>query len=137
MGSSNPKSIPGAVIQYSIAVHNLGPGNADVDSIVVTDNLPPQARLLFEAPSMDPLVFSDGPTPSGLSYSFTSLGVSSDDIQFSNDGGTTTVTPQVDPATGLDLTVPRINHLRINPKGSLAPSAQGPSFTLRFRMQID
>jgi len=137
MGGANPKSIPGAVIQFSIAVHNLGPGNADADSIVVLDTLPPEARLLFAVPSMDPLIFTNGPTASGLTYNFISLGDLNDDIEFSNDGGASTITPQVDPTTGLDLTVPRINHLRVNPKGTLVPSASGPSFTLRLLMQID
>jgi len=137
MGGSNPKSIPGAIIQFSIAVHNLGPGNADADSIVVADNLPPQARLLFDTSTMDPLVFTNGPTPSGLTYSFTTLGDSSDDVEFSNDGGATTVTPQFDPVTGIDQTQPRINHLRINPKGTLLPAPNGPSFTFLLRMKID
>jgi len=137
LGGTNPKSIPGAVIQFSIAVHNLGPGNADEDSIVVVDTLPSEARLLFATPSMDPIVFVEGPSTSGLTYNFVSLGDPGDDIEFSNDGGVSTVTPLVDPTSGLDLTVPRINHLRINPKGSLLPSATGPSFTLRLLMQID
>jgi len=72
-----------------------------------------------------------------LSYNFLSLGDVTDDIEFSNNGGASTVTPLVAPTTGLDLTVPRINHLRINPKGSLLPSDLGPSFTLRLLMQID
>ena len=137
LGGANPKSIPGAVVQFSIAVHNLGPGNADPDSIVVVDTLPSEARLLFATPSMDPLIFVNGPTASGLTYNFISLGSTGDDIEFSNDGGASTITPLVDPTTGLDLTVPRINHLRVNPKGTLVPSATGPSFTLRLLMQID
>ena len=93
--------------------------------------------MLFATPSMDPLIFVNGPTTSGLTYNFISLGSTGDDIEFSNDGGASTITPLVDPTTGLDLTVPRINHLRVNPKGTLVPSATGPSFTLRLLMQID
>ncbi len=137
LGGANPKSIPGAVIQFSIAVHNLGPSNADEDSIIIADSLPPEARLMFATGSMNPIVFINGPTASGLSYNFVALGDSGDDIEFSNDGGATRIVPLVDPITGLDLTVPRINHLRINPKGTLVPSPTGPSFTLRLLMKID
>ena len=135
MGSANPKSIPGAVIRFSIEVHNQGPG--DADGIVVVDNLPPQARLLFDTTTLDPIVFVDGATPSGLSYNFVSLGDAGDDIEFSNNGGTSTITPSVDLGTGLDTTVPRINHLRITPQGMLSPAASGPSFTLQLLMQLD
>ena len=125
------------MIQFSIAVHNLGPSNADEDSIIIADSLPPEARLMFATGSMNPIVFINGPTASGLSYNFVALGDSGDDIEFSNDGGATRIVPLVDPITGLDLTVPRINHLRINPKGTLVPSPTGPSFTLRLLMKID
>jgi hypothetical protein len=137
LGGANPKSIPGAIVQFSIEVHNQGPGSADADSIVVVDNLPPQARLMFDTGTMNPIVFVDGAPASGLNYSFGGLSDGSDDIEFSNDGGSTTTVPQVDGVSGVDTTVPRINHLRINPKGTLLESATGPSFTLQLLMRID
>lgn len=137
LGGANPKSIPGAVIEFSIAVHNQGPGSADADSIVVVDNLPPQARLLFDPLTQNPIVMIDGASASGVTYSFVSLSSVADDIEFSNDGGTTTVTPSFNLSTGLDTTVPRVNHLRINPKGTLVETSTGPSFTLRLLMQLD
>ena len=136
-GASNPKSIPGAVVEYTIAVTNSGPGSADADSIVINDLLPGEARLLFDPVSDDPLVFEDGAVPSGLSYTFGSLADPADDVRFSNDGGATSVTPVVDPVSGLDLTSPRINHLRINPKGTLLETSSGPSFSLRLKVQLD
>lgn len=136
-GSSQPKNIPGATIRYTISVTNPGPTTADTDSVIIADSLPPQARLLFASGSQDPVVFVDGATPSGLSYTFTALASTSDDIEFSNDGGSTTITPLVDAATGLDITSPRINHIRINPKGDLAPTAAPPSFALELLMQLD
>ena len=79
----------------------------------------------------------DGGTPSGLSYTFVSPGDPTDDVQFSNDGGSTFITPTIDLAAGVDATVPRINYVRINPKGVLSATAGGPSFTLRLSMRLD
>ena len=137
MGSAKPKSIPGAIIEFSIEVHNQGPGSADLDSIVVVDTLPPQARLLFDTATQSPILLIQGATPSGVTYNFISPGSIADDIEFSNDGGASTLTPSFHPVTGLDTTVPRVNYLRINPKGTLVETASGPSFTLRLLMQLD
>ena len=136
-GGAAPKSIPGATMTYTINVTNLGPGTADADSVVIVDDLPPQGRLLFDTTTGDPIVFIDGTTPSGLSYRFDSPADVDDDVVFSNDGGATSIAPVYDALTGVDLTSPRINHLRINPKGSLAPTASAPSFTLRLLMRLD
>lgn len=136
-GSSEPKNIPGATIRYTISITNPGPNTADSDSILVADTLPPQARLLFGSGSQDPIVFVDGATGSGLSYSFLGLSSTTDDVEFSNDGGATTITPVVDAATGLDITTPRINHISINPKGDLAPTSNPPSVSFELLMQLD
>lgn len=136
-GSAQPKNIPGATIHYAISVTNPGPETADTNSVVIADILPPQARLLFALGSQDPIVFVDGATNSGLSYTFTSLDSATDDIEFSNDGGVTSLTPLVDAATGLDITAPRINHISINPKGDLTPTSSPPSFAFELLMQLD
>lgn len=136
-GSSEPKNIPGATIRYTISITNPGPNTADSNSVVVADTLPPQARLLFASGSQDPIIFVDGATGSGLSYSFLGLSSTTDDVEFSNDGGATTTTPLVDAATGLDVTAPRINHISINPKGDLNPTSNPPSLSFELLMQLD
>lgn len=136
-GSSEPKNIPGATIRYTISITNPGPNTADSDSVVVADTLPPQARLLFASGSGDPIIFVDGASVSGLSYSFVGLSSTTDDIEFSNDGGATSITPLVDAATGLDITVPKINHININPKGDLVPTSNPPSFSFELLMLLD
>jgi uncharacterized repeat protein (TIGR01451 family) len=134
-GATNPKAIPGAMLEYSIAVVNSGPG--DADSIIVVDDLPPAARLVFDVVSNDPIRFSNGAIPSGLTYVFGGLADNADDIEFSNDGGATTIVPTIDTTTGLDTTNPRINHLRITPNGTLTETVSAPSFTLQLTMQLD
>ncbi|MEM7077187.1 MAG: hypothetical protein AAF513_01040 [Pseudomonadota bacterium] len=136
-GSTNPKSIPLAMLEYSIAVSNTGASPVDLDTMVVADSLPPQMRLFFGVVP-NPVTFVDGSPSSGLTYTFIALGSTSDDIRFSNDGGTTFITPVVDGA-GLDATTPRINFIEVSPKGVFAASGGGgdPSFVLRMQMRLD
>ena len=136
VNASNPKAIPGAIIEYTVNVSNSGFGYADDGSIVLTDPIDASTTLFLGSPA-DPAQFSDGPTPSGLSYNFISLSSTTDDIAFSNNGGSSFITPSVD-ASGFDITAPPINFIRINPKGSLRGSdgVSNPSFTMRFRVRV-
>jgi hypothetical protein len=134
---TNPKSIPGAIVEYTINVSNSGFGYADDDSIILTDPLDPNTTLFLGSPA-DPAQYTNGPTPSGLTYSFISLSNTSDDIAFSNNGGVSFITPGVD-GSGFDITVPPINFIRINPKGSLrgTDGVNNPSFEMRFRLRVN
>ena len=63
-GTTNPRAIPGAVVQYSIKVSNIGKGPVDVGTVSVVDPLPTQMSLQV---SGSPIVtLTDGATPSGL-----------------------------------------------------------------------
>jgi trimeric autotransporter adhesin len=137
INASNPKAIPGAIVEYTITVSNSGYGYADLDSIMIDDPLAAQTSFYFGNP-LNPAQFTDGATPSGLSYTFTSLGSGTDDIDFSNDGGSSFVTPSVD-ASGYDTTTPAINFIRINPKGELRGSdgVNNPSFTINYKLKIN
>ena len=91
-GTSNPKAIPGAVMQYTITSTNSGFGTADTDSVTVTDSIPADTEMFVDdiaGAGSGPLAFIDGSTPSALAYSFVALGSTADDIEFSNDGGGT------------------------------------------------
>ncbi|MDH3644673.1 MAG: hypothetical protein OES38_21380, partial [Gammaproteobacteria bacterium] len=135
-GASNPKSIPGATLEYIVTATNTGPLATDVDTVVVSDQLPPGVRLVFGTP-IDPVTFADGPVISGLTYVFTSVADGGDDIAFSSDGGTTFVTPTVSPA-GLDISSPPINYIEVTPSGAFnAPAGGNPSFTLTFRVLLE
>ena len=58
-------------------------------------------------------------------------GRSGDDLSFSNNGGASFVYTPVANADGVD---PNVTHIRINPKGSMAP---GSSFTINLRAQVE
>lgn len=131
-GTTNPKAIPGAQMLYTIQVTNQGVGAADTDTTVVIDSIPANTQMYVAGAPID---FVDGATPSGLTYTFTSLSSTTDDVDFSNDGGATyTYTPTPD-ADGYDSAV---TNIRVNPKGQFDASdgVNNPSFEIRFRVRV-
>ncbi len=136
--TTNPKSIPGGVAQYSVTVTNSNPAYADADSFVVTDPIPTNTELYvgdIAGGGSGPVQFVDGATTSALTYTYTSLANMADDVSFSNNSGSTwTYVPTPD-GNGCDSAV---TNLRINPKGTFAKAACGnnPSCTLRFRVRV-
>lgn len=132
-GATNPKTIPGAFVAYTVSVTNPGSFAFDDGSIVVVDATPPNMRFyVSDLPATSgPVLFQDGATASGLTYSFASLASTTDDIEFSNDGGASfSYVPAPDPS-GVD---PAVTHIRLRPRGAMAP---GSSFDLRLRYLID
>lgn len=115
----NPKAIPGAIIVNVNSVRNAGSGPVDADTLVVSEAIPANMALRvvdFDAVTTGPVQFVDGSPPSGLTYSFTSLGDAGDDVAFSDDNGVTyDYTPSPD-ANGVDSAV---TNIRINPKNVL------------------
>ncbi len=137
INASKPKSIPNAVVEYTITVSNSGFGYVDNNTIVLSDPISPATTFFFGSP-LEPIVFVDGVNSSGLSFNFIDLASTVDDIDFSNDGGSNFITPQVD-ANGFDITSPRINFIRINPKGSFNGSdgSNHPSMEVKFKVRVD
>ncbi len=138
VNATMPKSIPNAIIEYTIKVKNSGFGYMDANSFVLTDPLPAATTFYFGSP-LNPVTFIDGTTPSGLNpVSFINLASTTDDIDFSNNGGSTFITPQVD-ANGFDITVPPINFIRITPKGVFKGSdgTNHPSMEIKFRVRLN
>jgi len=131
-GSVGPKAIPGALVQYTVAVVNQGIGPVDADSLVITDPLPPDSALYVSTATGDPLSFTDGTTASGLAFNYTS------DVTFSNqpDGGAPyNYLPSPDPQ-GFD---PDITGYRVAPTGSMNGATGGntPSFNITLRVRIE
>jgi uncharacterized repeat protein (TIGR01451 family) len=141
-GAVNPKHIPGAVVDYTLLITNTGPGTADPDSVAVVDPIPANTRLFvgdLAGAGSGPVAFVNGSPSSGLTWTYTSLGHGSDDLAFSNNGGSTwTHTPTAD-AFGFDVSVPPTTHIRMSPKGAMAGNtgSGNPSFQLRFRVRIN
>ena len=136
-GTNNPKAIPGAIVSYTLNVTNSGIGSSDNNTIVIADTLPPNTKLVLDSPA-NPITFVDGSPSSGLTFTFSGLGSTTDDVDFSNDGGSTFITPSAD-IDGVDITSPSINYIRINPKGVLnGDSGSGPTaFKLNFEVKVD
>ena len=132
---TNPKSIPGAIVQYDIQLTNSGAGPSDADSLSITDPIPTFVSLRvddFDAGTTGPVRFTDGSPSSALTYAFTSLGSTTDDVEFSDDGGTTYAYTPVPDAAGLDANV---THIRILPKGIFQHS--GANFSVQFKVGVN
>jgi trimeric autotransporter adhesin len=127
--TTNPKRIPNAVVRYDITVTNSGPGTVDAGTLVITDPVPTGSSM-YVLTSGNPVTFTNGATPSGLSFvygthvSYSSIGAA----------GPWTYTPVPD-ANGFD---PAVRAVRIAPAGVMSAASSGnPSFTIQFRVRIN
>lgn len=137
-GTVNPKAIPGAKIRYTISASNSTAGTADSGSTQFTDPIPAGMKLFVGdagAVGSGPVIFTDGATSSGLTYSYVSLASTTDSISFSNDGGVTYTYTPVPDANGYDASV---TNVRIALTGTFAgkTGASAPSLTLQMFMQV-
>ncbi|MGZ8284450.1 MAG: DNRLRE domain-containing protein [Allosphingosinicella sp.] len=137
-GTVNPKAIPGAILLYSLNVSNGSAGYPDSNSVAVVQSVPAQASLYvgdLGGPGSGPVAFAQGSPPSGLTYAYSNLASTSDDLAFSNDGGSSFAYTPVADATGYD---PAVTHIRVSPKGLFAgASGSGsPSFTISYRIKV-
>lgn len=125
-GTSNPKMIPGAVVEYAITVRNVGAGTVDASSIVLLDVMP--AEMAFAVGT--PVTFTNGTTTSGLN-TFNAATM----VTYSQASGG--VAPYTYTPTGsFDANV---RGIRIAPTGTMAAATSAtaqPSFTIRFRAQV-
>ena len=130
-GSSNPKAIPGADVEYTIGVENYGSTSPDLDTLIITDDVPGDMRLCVTAACLagGPVIFDDSGSP-------VAPGVSLGAIEYSDDGGASFVyTPVPDP-DGFDDAVDAV---RITMNGTMASfdTAGAPSFELRLAARVD
>ena len=134
-GTVNPKAIPGAIIEYQIIVTNPSTAPTDAGSVVVRDAVPVHVDLRVAdigAPGSGPVLFTDGSPSSGLSYAFSSLASSTDDIEFSSDNGATWSYTPVPDANGVD---PAVTNVRINPKNAF--NGNDAQFNVKLRMRVE
>jgi len=132
---SNPKAIPGAVVQYNIIATNSGAGSADIDSTILIDPIPANTVLYASdigGAGSGPVLFTQGVTSSTLTFD------PALDLDFDDGSGTWTATPSPDATTGCDTSVPAITHMRANPKGTFIGNVAlpSPSFQLSFRVCV-
>lgn len=136
-GVTNPKNIPGAEVLYTVVVTNTGQGRVDTDSMLLSDPVPANTTLFvgdLAGTPAGPITFTDA--GSDLTFGFTSLASGADDVEFSNNGGSTWTYTPVPDASGFD---PAVTNVRLRPKGRMAGwSGSGgyPSFTLTFKAKV-
>lgn len=124
-GTTNPKLIPGAIVEYAITVRNVGAGTVDASSIVILDDMPGQMAFIPGTP----VTFTNGTPASGLN-AFNAATM----VRFSSVGtsGPFTYTP-----TG--TADPNVRAIRIATTGTMAAATSGtsqPNFTIRFRALV-
>jgi uncharacterized repeat protein (TIGR01451 family) len=131
-GTTNPKAIPGAFVTYTIVAGNPSAVAVDVNTVFVFDAVPANTDLFVNnlgGAGSGPVAFTA--LTSGLTYTFTSLASATDDVSFSNDGGTTYLYTPTPNAAGVD---PAVTHIRINPKGTFAAAS---SCQLQLRVRVE
>lgn len=126
-GTTNPKLIPGAIVEYAITVRNTGLGTVDASTINIIDFMP--AQMAFATGT--PVTFTNGTPTSGLT-TFNAATM----VRFSQAAGGAapyTYTP-AGPFDG------NVTAIRIAPTGTMAAATSGtlqPNFTIRFRAQVE
>lgn len=133
----NPRSIPGATIDYALIVTNpLGNALTPVQAVIVSDPIPTALKLRVAdyAGGTGPVQFTDGGVPdlglanSGLTYTYGGLTSTTDGLQF-YDGSSWAYQPH-DDGTGYDANVRAV---RVTMTGT---QTAGGSFRLRYRVQV-
>ncbi|MFM9934627.1 MAG: hypothetical protein ACKVOL_00350 [Novosphingobium sp.] len=125
-GTSNPKAIPGAIVQYSILVTNTGPTAVDTNSVLLVDSLPTQMAVGTSATP----TFTQGSPTSALTFT------ASTDIKYSSAASapTTYAGCTYNPVSAYD---PAVKFVCFNPKGTMAGSSgTPPSFTVSIQAQM-
>jgi len=126
-GTTNPKAIPGAIVEYTITVRNEGNRNVDASSIVILDQMP--ADMAFVPGT--PVTFTNGSTTSGLN-TFSAAAM----VRYASTpgtGGPFTYTP-------VGVADRNVRAIRIAPTGTMAAASSAtsqPSFTIRFRARLE
>jgi hypothetical protein len=132
-GTTDPKLIPGGYVGYTITVANPASYSVDGNSIVLIDPTPANLALYVLAVpgATGPVRLVDGSPSSGLSLVYSGLASTTDDLDFSNNGGASWTYVPSPNAAGVD---PAVTHIRIRPRGTMAP---GSTFSLQLGYAIN
>lgn len=132
VSGANPKSLPSAIVRYSLHVQNLGPATVDSNSVFLVDTLP---TTIAVGSAASPAFVQGSPT-SNLTFN------AATDIRYSNQA-----TPPASfaacsaaphnyiPISAYD---PAVRFICINPKGIMAGSTGiPPGFTISFNARVN
>ncbi len=138
INTNNFKAIPGALVKATASVSNNGTGSPDANTTILSLPIPANMKLYvgdIGAAGGGPVQFTQGTTPSGLTYNYTTLGSLTDSLDFSSDSGTTwTYAPTAD-AQQSDAA---ITNIRVRPSGtfSTGSSPNFPSFNVTYGLIV-
>ena len=125
-GTTNPLSIPGAIMRYTVQVANSGPAAVDVNSILMIDALPTEVAVGTAASA----AFTDGSPTSALTFN------AATDIRYSN-AASTPASFAACTYTPVSTYDPLVRYICLNPKGTMAGSTgTPPSFSVTFNVQV-
>ena len=131
-GNLLPKAVPGAEVDYTIAVANPAANALSaVNGVTFFDAIPPRTILKvtdYALLNPGPVAFTPG--LSTLAYSFTGFGSDTDSLSFSADSGATWTYRPVPDANGYDA---RVTNIRVVATGA---HLSGTSFSIRFRVKV-
>ncbi|GHB05899.1 hypothetical protein GCM10009069_30240 [Algimonas arctica] len=126
--------LPGNDVIYSLTVTNIGNGNADADTIVLMENVPPEISFYNGdmddgGPILNPVSFVEGET-TGLTFTYGT------DVAYSNSGTKPTNFAACNfiPAAGYNNNV---TYICVNPKGEMAAGDPDPNFTIAYRARVN
>jgi CSLREA domain-containing protein len=124
-GGTNPKRIPGAVVEYSIMPSNTGDGAPDADSTYVIDIIDTNS---VEYDATTGVSFTDGSTSSALAL---------DAVTFSDDAAPGPYTYDYTPVPDGDGYDANVTSIKITTTGTFAfGGTPAPSFTLKYRARV-
>ena len=130
-GGSNARSIPSAIMEYTIEVENRGSASPDSNTLTVTDTIPPELALCVTS-----ACYAGGPIVLDTSASPVTPGVSLLSVEYSNNGGASFDYLPAPDTAGFDGNVDAV---RVTLGGTFASVATGgsPSFVLRLATRIE
>ncbi len=136
VSSTTAIMIPGGVVSYDLLVTTPSAYSVSSNSLFVADAVPSGMKLYvgdLGVAGSGPIQFIQGSPSSTLTYGFISHASTADDLEYSNDGGTSWSYAPTVATIGADGADGAITNIRINPKGTMPAST---SFTIRLRMVI-
>ena len=122
-GVINPKALPGGRQRTTLLVANPDIVAIENNSMALTLPVAARQRIALDGDgSGSPAVFTyaDGSPASSLAFAYASPGSTTDDVDFSNDGGTSW---SYAPVAGSAASQGAVTHVRLRPRGSMAPGS--------------
>lgn len=123
-GTSRPKALPGSRRRWTVTVQNPDLVPADTDTVAVTIPVAARETVALDGDgtgSGTVVGFADGSPASGLSASYAGPASTTDQVDFSTDGGASwTYVPVAADAAS----VARVNAVRVRTRGRMAAGSQ-------------